>query len=119
MEVRILSHICLVSDLGVSGNMYGGRLLYLLDEAAAIFAMSYAGEKRMVSRRFSEVEFRSPVCEGEILEFYADNPVHGVTSLTFDIIVRVDGCRRFGANCTFVAVDEHGCKKAIDWSKHR
>ena len=81
---KITSSICLTGDIGTSGNMYGGRLLYLMDEAAAIYAMRSTGEKRMVSRKFSEVEFTSPVHVGEILEFYADNPHRGRTSFSFD-----------------------------------
>ena len=112
---KISSSICLAGDIGVSGNMYGGRLLYLMDEAAAIYAMRYSGEKRMVSRKFSEVEFRYPVHTGDVLEFYADNPVRGTTSLSFDILVMVDGLLKFHSNCTFVAVGEDGRKKVINW----
>lgn len=112
---KITSSICLTGDIGTSGNMYGGRLLYLMDEAAAIYAMRSTGEKRMVSRKFSEVEFTSPVHVGEILEFYADNPHRGRTSFSFDIIVMVEQVRRFSGSCVFVALDENGVKKPIQW----
>lgn len=115
--VKISSRLCLGSDIGNSGNMYGGRLLYLMDEAGAIYAMQTACEPRMVSRRFSEIQFSSPVHPGEILEFYALHPRKGNTSFSFDIEVRVEGVPRFHASCTFVAVDENGRKKVIDWSK--
>lgn len=104
------------SDIGCSGNMYGGRLLYLMDEAAAIYAMQVTKEPKLVSRKFSEVQFTSPVKLGDILEFYGSNPVKGKTSFSFDIIVLVDGLQRFQASCTFVAIDENGAKKLIDWS---
>ncbi len=113
---KISSSLCLNSDIGVSGNMYGGRLLYLMDEAAAIYAMRHTGEPRIVSRKFSGVEFHSPVTLGEVLEFYADNPRRGNTSFSFEIIVLVNGERRFSSSCVFVAVDARGNKKPIDWS---
>ena len=112
---KISSHLCLYGDIGVSGNMYGGRLLFLMDEAAAIYARKATGEARIVTRRFSAVEFKQPVKVGEILDFYAENPVCGTTSFSFDIVVMVCSCRRFEASCTFVALDQNGCKKAIDW----
>lgn len=116
---KISSKICLSSDVGVYGNMFGGRLLALMDEAAAVYARLYTGEKRIVSRNFSGVEFHSPIKEGEILEVFADNPRHGRTSFTFDIHVIVGENRRFCATCVFVALDEEGKKKEIDWSRKR
>ena len=114
---KITSKVCMNGDVGVHGNMFGGRLLYLMDEAAAIYALQYTGEKRLVSRKFSSVEFHSPVKMGDILEFYAGNPVCGTTSFCFDIEVHVGGSKRFEASCVFVAVDADGGKKALDWEQ--
>lgn len=116
---KITSRICLNSDVGVHGNMFGGHLLAVMDEAAAIYAKMYTGVRRIVSRSFSGVEFRYPIREGEIFELFADNPRRGKTSFTFDIIVLVGENRRFNATCVFVAVDENGNKQEIDWSKAR
>ncbi len=115
MRYKISSKLCLNFDLGVNGNMFGGRLMALMDEAAAIFAIQSTGEKNVVSRNFSAVEFRYPVKLGDILEFWACNPKRGKTSIAFDLEVLVDGIKRFTASCVFVAVDEHGNKKEIDW----
>ncbi len=115
--IRISSHLCLGSDIGVSGNMYGGRLLYLMDEAAAIFAKRYTGAPRLVTRSFSGVDFHSPCKLGDILDFYADNPVKGNTSVQFDLLVLVEGEQRFSSHCAFVAVDENGRKTPIDWNR--
>ena len=114
---KISSHLCLYGDIGVSGNMYGGRLLFLIDEAAAIYARKATGESRIVTRRFSAIEFKQPVKVGEILDFYAEDPVPGNTSFSFSIVVMVRNCRRFEASCTFVALNHDGSKKNIDW-KH-
>ena len=114
---KITSKMCLNGDVGIHGNMFGGRLLALMDESAAIYAKLYTREKHIVSRKFSGVEFHSPVKLGDILEVYADHPKRGNTSFSFDIIVIVDSTRHFEASCVFVAVDENGTKKSIDWSK--
>ena len=114
---KVLSHLCLYSDLGVSGNMYGGKLLQLMDEAAAVYAIESTGESDIVTRAFSAVEFKSPVKPGEILDFYAEDPVCGRSSFSFTIAVLVRGVRRFEARCTFVAVDPGGGRKNIDWEK--
>ncbi len=114
---KITSKMCLNGDVGIHGNMFGGQLMYLMDEAAAIYAVQYTGVKRIVSRKFSAVEFHAPVRRGEILEFFADNPKRGNTSFSFDIIVKVEGNRRFQSSCVFVAIDENGEKTPIDWDR--
>lgn len=116
---KITSKICLSGDVGIYGNMFGGKLLSIMDEAAAIYARLYTREERIVSRHFSGVEFHSPIKVGEILEVYADNPRRGVTSFSFDIIViaGLNQNRRFQASCVFVALDPAGHKKPIDWSR--
>ncbi len=114
---RIATRICLTGDIGISGNMFGGRMLEIMDESAAIYARIYTGGQRMVSRKFSGVEFRAPVKLGEILEIYAGNAKHGNTSLSFDVIVIAGETKRFQAECVFVATDEHGAKTPVDWSR--
>ncbi len=114
---KITSKMCLNGDVGIHGNMFGGRMLSLMDESAAIYAKLYTGEEHIVSRKFSGVEFHSPVKLGDILEVYAANPKRGNTSFSFDIVVIVGSTRRFEASCVFVAVDSDGNKKPIDWSK--
>ncbi len=114
---KITSKMCLNGDVGIHGNMFGGRLLSLMDESAGIYAKLYTGEDHVVSRKFSGVEFHSPVKLGDILEVYAANPKRGNTSISFDIIVIVGSTCRFEASCVFVAVDKEGHKKSIDWSR--
>lgn len=116
---KITSKICLSGDVGVNNNMFGGHLLAVMDEAAAIYAKQYTGCKRLVTRCFSGVEFKYPIHEGEIYELYADNPKRGKTSFSFDIVVLVGQNRHFSASCVFVAIDENGNKQEIDWSKAR
>jgi len=108
----------MTKDVGINGNLFGGNMLAWMDEAAAIYAMTTTGEPNMVSVRFAEIVFRSPVKEGEVLNFYCEKPRQGRTSFTFDISAEVNCEERFRTECTFVAVDDCGCKKAIDWPEN-
>ena len=115
--MKITTHICKTLDLGVSGNLFGGQLMYWLDEAASVYAIWATGEKRIVTRRISEVLFNKPIHTGELLIFNCVEPRKGKTSFSFKVLVVVGSEIRFQAECTFVAVDENGQKKLIDWSK--
>lgn len=114
--MKVTTHLCKTLDLGTSGNLFGGQLMYWLDEAAAVYAMQATGEKRVVTLRFSESVFRRPIHCGELIEFFCVEPRKGHTSITFKILVKVGDDVRFQTECTFVAVDENGMKKTVDWS---
>lgn len=114
---RITSHLVMTGDLGVSGNLFGGKVMAWMDEAAAIYAMWATGSEKVVTRRFSEILFDKAVRNGELLEFYCGRPKQGRTSITFDIVASVRGTVKFQAECTFVAVNQDGSKKEIDWAK--
>lgn len=86
-----------------------------IDEAAAIFAKDYTGERFMVTLRFGEFLFLHPVREGDVVHFWVSNPKIGKTSLNFDIeAVRTDGVKVVQTSCTFVAVDDNGKPKKIE-----
>ena len=70
-------------DLGVGGNLYGGRMLDFTAEQAAIHAARCTGESHPVGYRFSEFYLTRPVKAGEILDFYAGKPEFGRSSVTF------------------------------------
>ncbi len=100
-------------DLGIGGALYGGRMLEMMAEQAAIHAMKLTGEPHLVGYRFGEVVLRRPVREGEILDFYADEARFTRSSVTFVLTARVGNADALTAECTFVAVDRGGKKKAI------
>ncbi len=114
---HITTHLVLTGNLGVSGNLYGGQVMAWMDEAAAIYAMWATGGMKVVTRRFSEILFDHPVHNGERLDFDCGNPKCGKTSITFTVVAHVENLVKFQAECTFVAVDSHGRKTEIDWSK--
>lgn len=115
--MKITTHICKTLDVGVSGNLFGGQLMYWLDEAASVYAIWATGEQKVVTRHISEASFHKPIRVGELVVFNCVEPKRGKTSFSFKVLVVVGSEIRFQAECTFVAVDEQGNKKAIDWTK--
>ena len=115
--MKITTHFCKTSDLGTSGTLFGGQLMYWLDEAAAVYAIRAMGQRRVVTKRFSEAVFQKPIYQDELVEFYCVDPKPGNTSLSFRVLVKVGDEIRFQTECTFVAVDEQGRKKPVDWAE--
>jgi acyl-CoA hydrolase len=78
-----------------------------VDEAGGIFAREYTNEPRMVTVLFEKFEFHKAVHVSDIVNFFADNPRIGETSLTFDVIVKKqNGDQVVSTTCVFVCVDE-------------
>ncbi|HEB83786.1 MAG TPA: hypothetical protein ENI92_02165 [Bacteroidetes bacterium] len=112
-EFRITSKICMTKDVGTHGNLFGGNMLAWMDEAAAVFARTRTGEPHLVTLRFSEILFKRPVKVGEMITFYACEPVVGRSSITFDLVGKVKEDVVFRTTCTFVNVDAEGRAKPI------
>ncbi len=113
--VKVSSRLCLIRDLGTNGNLFGGNMMAWIDEVAAIYAIQTTGETRMSTVHYSEMTFKYPVREGDIVDFYCGRVRRGTTSVVFEIKAICRGVTVFGADCVFVAVDAAGCKKKIDW----
>lgn len=109
----IMTEIVLPNDTNGLGNMMGGRLLHLMDIAAAISAQRHAN-RVCVTAAVDSVEFHSPILEGEvvILESQVNRAFN--TSMEIEINVWAENpraqtkrkCNR--AYYTFVAVDADG-----------
>lgn len=102
------------SEANSFGNVHGGELMKLMDETAAISASRVAGNP-CVTARISEVEFHTPIQEGDIVRIEAFVYESGNTSM--EVFVRVFGEELGGgrdsklattAEFTFVSVDENG-----------
>lgn len=113
--VKVASRLCMTKDLGVSGNLFGGNMMAWLDEVAAIFAIQVTGEENMVTMHYSEMTFKHPVKERDVVDFYCGKVRRGSTSVTFEIMARCNGKTVFCADAVFVAIDGNGNKKQIEW----
>ncbi|MGE5469434.1 MAG: acyl-CoA thioesterase [Bacteroidota bacterium] len=96
-----------------SGNVHGGTILKLLDQAAYACASRYAGQY-VVTLSVDQVMFRQPIHVGELVTFLAAVNYTGRTSMEIGIKVLTENIReqsvRHANSCffTMVAVDENG-----------
>lgn len=97
-------------DANVRGSVFGGRVLELVDKAAAVCAMRHSG-KPCVTVAMDRVEFLVPIRVGELVTAEARLHYAGRTSLEIGVDVFAEdlekGERRHTNACyvTMVAVD--------------
>jgi acyl-CoA hydrolase len=101
------------------GTLFGGDALEMLGRTAFI-AATRTLRQRVVIAHVQDVEFRSPVRSGEIVEFRAHVVDHGRTSLRIETTADAEelftGDRRIALRATFtmVAVDAGGRPEPVD-----
>lgn len=109
----IMTEIVLPNDTNGLGNLMGGRLLHLMDIAAAISAQRHAN-RVCVTAAVDSVEFHSPILEGEVIIIESQVNRAFNTSMEIEINVWAENPRaqtKRKANrayFTFVAVDQDG-----------
>lgn len=113
-------------DLGINGNLFGGRMMSFIDESAAIYVANKVRSKKVVTKLFNQVEFINPVKEGDIIEIFGGVDNVGNSSITVNLEAyrisvsnnkKVLVCK---TSAVFVKVDEHGHKSNIpDYIKNQ
>ena len=110
----ITTHPIKKSDLGFHGNLFGGKLLALLDGAAAAYAMEVCHNRRMVTVCIDKCVFKKPAKEGMLLKIYAGVDKIGTTSINLYVEARSFNVYTheeqvvLSTNITFVRIDEDG-----------
>jgi uncharacterized protein (TIGR00369 family) len=95
------------------GNVHGGVILMVADEAAAICAMRHA-QRPCVTVAIDSVSFHSPVHVGQLLALNASLSYVGKTSMEVQVDVHAEDpiggvvTHTNSAHFVFVALDEHG-----------
>ena len=117
--MHVTSKVCKRMDLGLCGNLFGGNMLAWMDEAAFIYAKQATNEQYLVTLKFSEILFKHPVKEGDIVDFFVDEeqetcPEVGTSSITFNLYAKVKALTVVDTKCTFVAVNSLGFKKDLN-----
>ncbi len=84
----ITTYICKKGDEGVHGNMFGGLILGLIDDAAASYASQICDTQKIVTLKIDELLFKRAVKVGNILKVYGEVVSFGNTSVTLYIEVR-------------------------------
>jgi acyl-CoA thioesterase YciA len=110
----ITTYICKTSDLGVHGNMFGGTLVSIIDDAGASYASQICDTPRMVTIKIDEFIFKKPVKVGNLIKVYGEVREFGKTSVTLYLEVRRHNVYTGGqdvvtqTNIKFVRIDEEG-----------
>jgi acyl-CoA hydrolase len=109
-----MTEIVLPEDTNPYGHLYGGRVMALIDKAAAIAALRHA-RANVVTALVDSVQFRSPVRLGHILRLHA--AVHAVFETSLEVGVEVTSEDPFtgrishccSAFVLMVSLDKEGC----------
>ncbi|GAB4532375.1 MAG: acyl-CoA thioesterase [Anaerolineales bacterium] len=95
------------------GNVHGGVIMKLVDEAGALACMRHA-QRRVVTVAVDRMTFRQPIRLGDLLILTAEVSYVGRTSMEAQVHVEaenpISGERTFtnDAFLVYVALDEHG-----------
>jgi acyl-CoA thioesterase YciA len=89
MAMRYIStKVCKTSDIGVSGNLFGGTMMSWLDEAGATLACYLCCTPNMITLKMEEVVFKKPVKVGQHIRIFGQVERIGRTSLTLLVEAR-------------------------------
>lgn len=75
-------------DLNPKGTLFGGQLLKWIDEEASVYAICQIGDRMVVTKAMSKIDFKSSPKLGDIIEIGMDLVKIGNTSITFKCNVR-------------------------------
>lgn len=104
--------------LNVLNDLFGGHLLAMVDQAAAVAAIRHAGGPA-VTASFDRVDFRERILVGSLVTCMATVDFVGNTSMDVSVEVYSEhvatGVRRHthSAHVVFVAIDEAGRPKRV------
>ncbi|WP_374295359.1 acyl-CoA thioesterase [Acinetobacter sp.] len=119
LQTELSMSVLMTPDMAnFAGNVHGGTILRLLDQAAFACASQYSGSY-VVTLSVDQVLFKEPIHVGELVTFLASVNFVGKTSMEIGIRVEAQNIQqrtiRHTNTCyfTMVAVDEHRKPKAI------
>lgn len=75
-------------DLNANGTLFGGRLLEWIDEEAALYTIIQLENQKVVTKYMSEIDFKSPARQGDVIEIGIEVVKFGNASLTLRCEVR-------------------------------
>ena len=104
-------------DLNPRGSLFGGQLLKWIDEEASVYAICQIGDRMVVTKAMSKIDFRTSPKLGDIIEIGMDLVKVGTTSITFKCHVRNKYTKEDVITVdeiVFVRVDENGKPTPIE-----
>jgi|688.fasta_scaffold466847_2 acyl-CoA thioesterase YciA len=84
----VTTYLCKTSDIGVHSNVFGGRLISIIDESSAAYAAQICDTPRIVTIKISELLFEKAIKVNNIIKVYAKVLKFGNTSITLYVEVR-------------------------------
>ena len=87
-ESQVIMHeLVLPNDTNVLGNVHGGRVMFLIDNCAAMSAYKHA-RKPIVTASIDQLDFLAPAKKGDIL--ILKSSVNYAHKTSMEICVRID-----------------------------
>ena len=108
-----LSQVMLPTDANLHGNVHGGTIVRLVDEAAAMAATKHS-RRSVVTVVLDSVTFLSPVYVGNLLTLTAEVTWAGTSSMEVEVQVEAENVRTGerthtnSATAVYVALDDDG-----------
>ena len=106
------------ADLNPRGTLHGGQLLKWIDEEGGIHAALELNTGLIVTKYISEVEFKYPVMEGDVVEIGMETKHVGTTSVVVSCDVRSMHADRIVCSIdkiVYVRVNKYGLPKGHGW----
>ena len=115
----ITRRLCLIKDTGHAGVLWGGNMMAWVDEAGAIYAGQLTKNANMVTKAFTEIDFKRQVRPGDTVEFWGRVVRWGATSLSIELKVLSGRPTKdsrdevLDVTGVFVAIDDKGRKTKV------
>lgn len=109
----VRSELVFPNDANPAGNIFGGRVLMLMDVVGAIAARRHC-RRQVVTAEIDSVDFLRPIRLGECIELVAEVSAAGRTSMEVEVRVDVEDlftghhATAATAYLTYVAMDDEG-----------
>ena len=108
------------ADLNPRGTLHGGQLLKWIDEEGGIHACLELDTGLIVTKYISEIDFKYPVLEGDVVEIGMQTLEIGKTSCTLSCTVRslhADKTVLTIDKIVYVRVNKYGLPKGHGWMR--
>ncbi|MFA4964769.1 MAG: acyl-CoA thioesterase [Thermoleophilia bacterium] len=109
----VLTHLMQPADANFMGNIHGGAIMKLIDEAAGACAHRFCRTK-VVTASIDRIDFHFPVQVGDLVRFMANLNFAGRTSVEVGVRVEAENLgsgvvtHTNSAYLVFVALDDEG-----------
>src|SRR5512134_1249885 len=114
-----MAQMMIPQDANPAGNVHGGVVVKIIDEAAGVVAARHA-RTNVVTASIDRMDFHYPIFVGDLLFFKASLNYVGRTSMEIGVRVEAEnlmtGAVRHAASAylTFVSLDLHGRPRPVD-----